>query len=527
MSKYAASLDFGSSKIALAVGEKTESGIRIVSYRDAQVVGINNGEIIKDRQAIEAITTLIREAEEDIQEKITEVTISLSGKVLHSKTSTCNCLRSNPEKYIDEKELAEITRARYNTNVAEGEAIFEAIPQSYDIDEYLGRSHEDLNGMKGKSIAATFCLIYGKESILSRRIEILDACNLRMKKAILAPVASARAVLSAQEMENGAALVDIGFGTTDIAIVKDNTVRAVATIPFAGEAITRDIKNVANITSSWAENVKTLHGCCCADFSPENKKLILRSPEENVDGEIELQTLSEIIEARMSEILEAVRYIIDHSGYADKLAGGVVITGGTAYMEFIQQLAKALLGQKVRLAAPRGAIASDSTTNAFDAYSSTAVGLVLESISPMLSHASCRTMKKVVSEPERNSVSPKLPFGFGGFFDDNGESRKQKKEEEEDRKERERIEKEREKQEKEREKQEKEREKQEKERERMEREKERQRKERERELKKELEKKEKEREKALRKEKEKEKREKKQKEPGLFDMIFGSTNDNA
>ena len=98
MSKYAASLDFGSSKIALAVGEKTESGIRIVSYRDAQVVGINNGEIIKDRQAIEAITTLIREAEEDIQEKITEVTISLSGKVLHSKTTTCNCLRSNPEK---------------------------------------------------------------------------------------------------------------------------------------------------------------------------------------------------------------------------------------------------------------------------------------------------------------------------------------------------------------------------------------------------------------------------------------------
>lgn len=506
MSKYAASLDFGSSKIALAVGERTESGIKIVSYRDAHVAGINNGEIIKDRQAIEAITSLVRKAEEDIQEKITEVTIGLSGKVLHSKISTCNCLRSNPEKYIDEQELAEITKGRYNTAVAEGEAIFEAIPQSYDIDEYLGRSHEDLNGMKGKSIAATFCLIYGKESILSRRIEILDACNLRMSKAILAPVASARAVLTEQEMENGAALVDIGFGTTDIAIIKDNTVRAVATIPFAGDSITRDIKSVANITSSWAENVKTVHGCSCADYTPENKKLILRSPEGNVDGEIELQTLSEIIEARLSEILEAVRYIIDQSGYADKLAGGVVITGGTAYMEFIQQLAKALLDQKVRLAAPRGAITSDSLSTAFDAYSSTAVGLVLESISPRLSHASCRTMKKVAPAPEKNSSSPKLSFGFGSFFDETNESRKHKKEEEENRKEQERIKNERER---------------ELERERLrlekEREKERQRKEKER----------KEAEKIRRKELEKEKREKKQKESGLFDIFFGSTNDNA
>lgn len=506
MSNYVASIDFGSSKIAVAVGRKKDGGVTIVSYHDAEAVGINNGEIIKDRQVIDTVKSLIQRASEEIKEDITEVTVGLSGKVLHSETVSTKRLRSNPDSYIDEGELADITKGRYNTKVAEGEVVFEAIPQSYNLDEYLGRTHDDLLGMKGKEIEASYCLIYGKGSILSRRVDILEACGLKMTKAILAPIASARAVLTSQEMENGAALIDIGKGTTEIAIVKDNTVRAVYTIPFAGDAITKDIKNVANITAKWAEDIKLSHGCSCADFTPENKKLVLKSAEGNIDGEMEFQTLSEIIEARLSEILEAARYLIEQSGYADKLAGGVVLTGGTAYMEFIQQLAKALLGQKVRLAAPRSSITIESHIDAFDAYASTAVGLVLETADPMLSHACNTDMQRI--NANNDNGKPELDM-FGGLSggqeddsQDDGSDFEPEQEDDRDRRERERRERE-----------------ERREQDRIEKEARRQR-EREEKARKEA-------EKRARKEEERKAREGGKKEPGLFDKIFGSTNDNA
>lgn len=484
MSNYVASIDFGSAKIALAIGEQSDNGIRIVSYHEAEAVGISNGEIIKDRQVVETVKDLIGKAEEDIQEKISEVTVGLSGKTLKSKTVSCSKLRSNPDSYIDEKELSEITRGRYNSDVEYGEAIFDAIPQSYNLDEYLGISHEDIAGRKGRQIEASYYLVYGKDSILSRRLEILNACSLKAKKAILSPIASARAVLTAQEMENGAVLVDIGKGTTEIAIVKDNIVKAVATIPFAGESVTKDIKNVANVTAKWAEDVKMLHGCCCAEFTPENKKLILRGQDNMLEGEIELPLLSEVIEARMSEIFEAVRYIVDQSGYADKLAGGVVLTGGTAYMEYIQQLAKAFMGQKVKLAAPRNSIAYDSVTEAFDAYSSTAVGLVLETISPMLSYACMNDEPKAASKKQDDTL-PKIVFEPDEPSETVVEKKAEKDKDEDERERRNRL----------------------------------------REEQKQREREEKERIKAQ-KAQEKEKR-KKDKEGGIFSMLFGDNNDKA
>ncbi|MBQ6299349.1 MAG: cell division protein FtsA [Bacteroidales bacterium] len=387
MSRYAAALDFGSAKVALAVGEKTPGGIRIVSYHDAPSAGIECGEIVNDFKVKEIVRSLIEQAQADLQQEIEEVTVSLSGRILHSRELPCVINRTDPKAYISEEEVRQITRARYNATLEDGEIVFEAVPQKYSTEERFGINHDELIGMVGGTLETTFRIFYGKKAIIDRRITVLDNCGLKLNKAILSPIASARAVLTRPEMENGVALVDIGKSTTEVAIVKDNTVREVAIIPFGGETVTNDIKNVTGITNQWAETIKILHGRCCEEYAVENKKIILKNENDSDDGEVELSLLARVIEARMSEIFDAVRYVIEQSGYASKLTSGVVITGGSSHLENILQLANALIGQKVRLAAPQGSIDGGSVEEAFDVYAATAVGLVLETLEPLLSHA--------------------------------------------------------------------------------------------------------------------------------------------
>ena len=409
MSRYAAALDFGSSKVALAVGEKTPGGIRIVSYHDAVSAGIECGEIVNDFKVKEIVRSLIARAEAELKEEIGEVTVGLSGRILRSRELSCQINRTDPNAYITEDEVRQITRTRYNANIDGGDVVFEAVPQKYSTEERFGINHDELIGMVGGTIEATFRIFYGKRAILDRRTNLLESCGLKLNKAILAPIASARAVLTRPEMENGVALVDIGKSSTEVAVIKDNIVRHVAIIPFGGEAVTNDIKTVTGITNQWAETLKIQHGRCCEEFAVENKKLILKNENDNDDGEVEISLLARVIEARMSEIFDAVRYVLERSGYAQKLTSGVVITGGSCPLENISQLAAALLGQKIRLAAPQGAIESDSVDEAFDVYSSTAVGLVLETLDPMLSHA---------VEYKKEALQPAAKAADNSLFDE-------------------------------------------------------------------------------------------------------------
>lgn len=445
MSRYAAALDFGSSKVALAVGEKLPSGIRIVSYHDAESAGIECGEIVNDFKVEETVRALMEQAQADLHEPIEAVTIGLSGRALHSKDLPCTINRPNPKAYITEDEVQDITRKRYNASLEGDEVVFEAVPQFYSTEDRIGITHEELIGMVGGRIDAGFKLFFGRKSILDRRITVLEKCGLRMEKAILAPIASARAVLSRPEMENGVALVDIGKSTTEVAIVKDNIVRHVAIIPFGGESITSDIKNELNITGRWAEIIKIEHGRCCEEYAVENKKLVLKNENDIVDGEVELTLLARVIEARMSEIFDAVRFIIEQSGYATKISAGVVITGGCCHLENTIQLATALLGQKIRLAAPQGYIDSVSQEAAFDVYASTAVGLVLETLDPKLSHAVDHKQPEV---PKAAAPAPEKLFTEEEPVEDlpdPREERQRRKEEERQRKEEEKQRKEEEK----------------------------------------------------------------------------------
>lgn len=420
MKEQVAALDFGSSKVALAVGKKAGAGIRIVGYYDAPSAGIECGEIDNDFKVADTVRQLVEQAEKELGEKIEEVTVGLSGRVLHRKEQTCSIKRKNASSSIMEQEVQQIISSQYKVNVGEGESVFEAVPQRFSTEDRIGIVKDELIGMIGGEVESEFVLFSGRKAILDRRMKVLDQCGLRLHKAILAPIASARAVLTSREMENGVALVDIGKGTTEVAIVKDYIVRHVAVIPFGGEAVTSDIKTETGITRQWAENIKLLQGRCCEEYAIENRKLVLKDENNNVDFEVDLMLLARIIEARTSEIFDAVAYVIEQSGYANRIPSGVVITGGTSHLDNILQLAGSLLQRKVRLAAPQGSITDDSAEYAFDVYASTVVGLVLESLDPKLSNALEFDQEKqpqlvpVPVEPEPEPVSEPSKRGFFG-----------------------------------------------------------------------------------------------------------------
>ncbi len=416
---YAAALDFGSSKVALAVGEKTDAGIRIVSYHDAPSAGIESGEIINDFRVAETVRALIQQAEAELDEKITEVTVGVSGRVLHREDHSAFIKRRNAGACISDAEVRRIIRAQYEAAAGEEEMVFEAAPQRYSTEDRFGITQDELIGMVGSEIVADFVLFKGRKSIFERRTKVLGDCGLKLNKAILAPIASARSVLSAREMERGVVLVDIGAETTEVAIIQDSIVRHVAIIPFGGETVTGDIKTDTGITRRWAESVKIQQGRCCEEYAVENRKLMLKDENDNVEDEVDLVLLARIIEARMSEIFDAVGYVIDQSDFARRLPAGVVITGGTAHLDNILQLASSLLERKVRLAAPQGSISSGSVDEAFDVYSSTAVGLVLETLDPKLSSAlefeqGPETVPQDYSEPPVDPPRKTRSGPFGG-----------------------------------------------------------------------------------------------------------------
>ena len=386
MNQYLSAIDFGSSKVTLAVGRRTDSGIQIVYYRDTPVSGIRNGEIINDLRVVESIRPMLEDASRQIGEPITEAIINISGKFLHSKDTTSRYARKDAARYIDERDIRQMTAEQFNKSVEGGDnRIFEVIPQRFNIDDQIGVRCDEVVGMGGGIIEGFFKVIYGRQALISRRVKILRDCGLKLRKTCLSSVASAHAILTRQEMDNGVAVVDIGRGTTDIAIIKGHVVREAAVIPFGGDSITNDIRNVTNTTYEWAEKLKEYYGDCLSEFTPENKLLVLRGADNVEEGNIELTLLTNIIEARMSEIMDAVFYVLDKSGYMGKLPAGVVITGGTCYLSHILPLARAILNCKVRLAAPRSSITPDSSLDAMNASSSTAVGLVLEGFDSMLS----------------------------------------------------------------------------------------------------------------------------------------------
>ena len=428
MRNLIAAIDLGTSKIVCIVGEKTETGVKVIALNEAPSKGVNRGEVVNIQSVIDSVMPAIQNVENAIGEKINDVFVGIAGQNIRCEQGTSQIIRVNPDEYITSGEVREITSQMMENYNRSGEEVLHAIPQSYNIDDFMGITEPV--GMIGKQIFSNFKLFIGKKTSSELRKSAITRARLNVKGLILEPLASAKAVLDEDEKEVGVALLDIGGGTTDLVIIQDNIVRHTAVIPFGGNSITEDVKQGCGVSSKTAERLKIEKGFCMSSLA-DDRKIRINGIGGRDNRDIPYKHLAEIIESRVEELLEAALYEIERSGYKEKLNAGLVITGGTAQLPNLAGFAKLVTGFDTRLAIPDKTF-SEAETSILKPSLSTAVGLVLMGAEQMAkegkgySSTSPITYKqeekapveKVIKEEvkEETPAQPKENNGWGKFW---------------------------------------------------------------------------------------------------------------
>ena len=348
-----AAIDFGTAFTKVLLAEKCENGINILGFSKVKSQGgVKRGDVVNIQKALDSLNAAIDEIQDQCQVRIDEAIVSIDGRLSGCETLKVPKRRDSQSALITEKEIEGLTSEVIHGEVKEGNVILNVIPQKYDVDDMLGYSRNDIVGMSGKSICGFYKVFYGKNSYMRNIKDVLSRAGITSKAILLSPIAAAYSALTNEEKDLGVALLDIGAGTTDLLLIKDNIIRHASVIPFAGNSVTDDIHICTGAPVNLTEIMKVKYGCCMESTVNENKVIVVKGCAGREDKEITLKNLSHVIEARMTEIFEAVAYEVEQSGLQGKLPGGLVITGGSCYMERIQDLANALLGCNVRLAAP-------------------------------------------------------------------------------------------------------------------------------------------------------------------------------
>ena len=373
MRKLVAAIDLGTSKVVCLVGEKTDAGIKIIALNEAPTKGMARGEVVNIQSVLDSMMPTIHNVENAIGEKIKDVFIGISGQGIKCIQGTNQASRVNPDELITLSEVEEITKKMHSIECREGEEILHAIPQSYNIDDFMGITEPV--GMGGKQIFSNFKLMTGKKTSSQLRSNVINRAGLNLKGLFLNPLASAKAVLEDEDKEVGVALLDIGGGTSNLLIIQDNIIRHAAVIPFGGNCITEDLKQGCGVSSKVAEQLKIIHGSCMSSIA-QDKSVRINGVGGREDKEISLKTIAEIIESRVEEIIEAAMYEIETSGYKDRLNAGLIITGGTSQLANLKPFVRFITGMETRLAIPSKAYALLETPLNKPSFS-TGVGLVV------------------------------------------------------------------------------------------------------------------------------------------------------
>ncbi len=375
MENYVAAIDLGTTKIVTLVGEKTDSGYKIVAYREIPSKGILRGEVVNIQNVLDSLIPVVEDIRREESIEIREVYVGIADMNIRSHPARLSRNRGRSADLISEEEVKEMMDEMSNTRVSAGEKILHVIPQSFNVDDHMGV--ETAVGMRGTRIEGDYRLFIGRESSIEQSKLVINRTGLRLKDHILEPVASAKAVLEEDEMELGVAMLDIGGGTTDLIIYHNNIIRHTAVIPFGGNSITEDLRQGCGVSLRNAEQIKIQFGSSYSEFAPENKTVVIPGPGGSESREIAFKVIASIIEARVEEIIEAVMYEIEHSGYQDMLRAGIVITGGTSQLTNIKQFVKLKTGYDVRIASPINNISYDDAYEICKPSASTAFGLLM------------------------------------------------------------------------------------------------------------------------------------------------------
>lgn len=378
-------LDIGTTKIACFVGRRNEFGkVEILSMGKSESLGVKRGVVVNIEQTIHSIKEAVAQAQERVEGtlEINVVNVGIAGQHIKSLQHRGMLTRKSLDTEVSQDDINLLIEDMYRLVMDPGEEIIHVLPQEYIVDGEVGVKNPI--GMAGVRMEANFHIITGMVSAAKNIKKCVDRAGLTLDDMILEPLASSEAVLSDEEKEAGVVLVDIGGGTTDVAIFYEGIIRHTAVIPFGGNSITDDIREGCQLMKKPAELLKQKFGSALASESQENEMVCIPGLRGRDPKEISVKNLASIIQARMEEIIEQVFYEIRNSGFESKLQGGIVVTGGGAQLKHICQLFEFITGLDTRIGYPNEHLAnSEIVDNITSPMYATGVGLVIKGFHKM------------------------------------------------------------------------------------------------------------------------------------------------
>ena len=353
MKNYIVGLDIGTTKIACFVGERTEKGrLRIVGFGKTESIGVERGIVKNIRSTADSIRRAVSDASEMAKFDIEEVYVGIAGQHIKSRSNQGSVMIPQEHRLIEKADVDRLIEDQYRIMLDPGEEIIHVFPQCYIVDNDQLDPDIDPVGVAGKCLVANFHIVTGNTGNVHNIRDAVAEAGLKIKGVVLEPIASAYAVLSDVDKAAGVALVDIGGGTTDIAIFQDGIIRHTTVLPLAGNVITNDIRDTCKILKHQAESLKTRFGSCLPSNVSQDDIIAIPGIRNQAPREISVKTLAAIINARMRTLLEQVQYEIQSSGFERQLIAGVVLTGGGAQLKHIREYSELIMGIDTRIGFP-------------------------------------------------------------------------------------------------------------------------------------------------------------------------------
>ncbi|MBB1282851.1 cell division protein FtsA [Flavisolibacter sp. BT320] len=372
-------LDIGTTKIAVIAGRKNEFGkLEILGFGRANSNGVKHGQVLNIDETIKAIRQALDACySSNPSLVINEVYVGIAGHHIKSLQTRGDIVRQETENEISQKEIDQLIADQYKTYIPAGDQIIDVIPQEFTVDNF--QNIQDPIGYSGVKVGANFHIITGDKNAIRNIKRSVEKSALDTKDLVLQPLASASAVMAQEDMEAGVAIVDIGGGTTDLAIFYEGILKHTAVIPFAGENITNDIKTGLGVLKTQAEQMKVQFGSALANEAKANAYITIPGLRGMPPKEISVKNLAHIIQARMSEILDFVTYHLKQVGLDNKmLNGGIILTGGGSQLKHLIQLTEYVTGLNARIGLPNEHLAPNHIDELAKPTYATCLGLILK-----------------------------------------------------------------------------------------------------------------------------------------------------
>ena len=364
-------LDIGTSKVVCIVGTRDENGqLEIISLGSYPSSGLKKGVVVNIEATTDAIKKAVEQAQSIQEDKIKSIYVGVAGS--HIKSINSQGIVGIKDKEVKPFDIEKVIESASSVSIPSDQEVLHVLPQEYVIDDQDGIK-EPL-GMSGVRLEARVHLVTCSNSALRNIEKCVKNCGLSVDGFVLEQLASSYSILSDDEKDLGVCLVDIGGGTTDIAIFNAGSIVHTGVIPIAGDQVTSDIAQALRTPAPQAEEIKQKHGCSVAEFTNDDESIEVPGVGGRPPRELSRRSLAEIIEPRYVELFELIKAEISRNGFDDKIPAGIVFTGGTSKIEGVVELAESIFQTSVRLGVPNNFVGMERVLQ--NPIYSTSIGLV-------------------------------------------------------------------------------------------------------------------------------------------------------